>query len=105
MELTVIKEFVDRQTKTPYRINDTYLTGDQDRAVNLVELRYLEKTEETIPPNKVIMDISILDGNVTEITKKLTNETPKTDLESFLESEKNGKNRVTVIEHIESLLV
>lgn len=103
MKLAVIKEFVDKYTKEPYRINDNFLTDDQDRADKLVELGYLEKIEEQMPSSsKLPVD---LNGNVETVKDSITSDLEKEILEAILKSEQDGKNRKTVIEHIESLLV
>ena len=49
------------------------------------------------------LDLSILDGTVEEIKGKM-NGLSKENLSQLLESEKQDKNRKSVVEHIESLL-
>lgn len=105
MKFTVVRDFIDRHTKNLHRADTDYSTDDQDRAEELKGLGFIKDTEAKESKYPVKEEQSILDNKATEITQTLTTETPKEELETLLEAEKKDKNRKTVIDHIESLLV
>ena len=88
MKAKVIKKFRDKFTKKIYDIGSEF-EGKEDRVSGLQKKGYLES--------------SLLDGNVEEVISAI-NGLDKEELEKLLAEEKQGKNRKTVIEHIESLL-
>jgi hypothetical protein len=89
----VSKRFRDKHTNKIHDVGTEY-EGSKGRIDELTELGYLEKNSEP----------SVLGGNAQEAIAGITAENSKEELEALLVKEKEGKNRKTVIEHIESLL-
>lgn len=96
----VIKTFRDKHTLEVFNVGNLYETDDSNRAKELMRLGFLEKTE--IEPANT--DDSVLDSKVEKIKETVTAAMSKEKLEVLLKLEVEGKNRKTVVEHIESLL-
>ena len=105
MELEVIKNFIDKESNNLFRVGSVYKTDDEDRASFLQEKGYLSeisKVDQKTEISELPVDLS---GSVEAVNNLITVELGKDALESLLKSEQEGKNRKTVIEHINSLLV
>jgi hypothetical protein len=103
LKFIVVSDFIDKDTKELHKTNTEYSTIDKTRAEELKGLGFIKENE--IMETKKENEKTILDKNVPKIIKEINYETPKKALEALLKAEKKGKNRTTIIEHIESLLV
>ncbi|NBI30739.1 hypothetical protein [Chengkuizengella marina] len=95
----VIRDFIDKNTKKHYKKGDFY-ESNQERATELHQGGFISEEE--------VKDISknVLDQNANEVIKSITEEfSEKNKLKELFEHESSGKNRTTVLKHIESLLV
>jgi hypothetical protein len=120
LEFKVVKGFIDKNTQVTHRPGTDYSTNDKDRADQLKGLGFIkdkelkstdnQKSKGTDVGDKKFKEItgdkkSILEKSAPEIIKKITPDTPKSELETLIKVEKKGKNRKSVVEHIESLMV
>lgn len=102
VKFKVVKAFRDKDTLITYHHGHSYATDDVDRALYLKELGHIvgeikgEGNSQTVT--------SLLDGNADEVKKSITADFEKTELEGLLQLETDGKNRKTVIEHIQALV-
>ncbi|WP_277679550.1 hypothetical protein [Gracilibacillus dipsosauri] len=103
MKIEVTKRFIDKDTKLFYTDSKegrcVYESDDENRIAYLRSKGYLG--EEIA---KVTKEPSVLDGNVSEVQSKITDDLSTGKLNELLESERNNANRKGVIQHIESLL-
>lgn len=97
MKYEVSSAFIDKNTDKEYAVGDTYETENSDRAEFLQIKGFLGSEIDTSIDN-------VLDKNAPEVVKGIVPETSKEELESLYKRETEGKNRVTVKEHIEKLL-
>ncbi|NBI30718.1 hypothetical protein [Chengkuizengella marina] len=91
----VIRDFIDKFTKKLYKMGDLYDTN-KERAAELQNGGFIEK-EMNDSPDKILDQNA---NNVIDITKELS----ENELKELFENESSGKNRTTVLKHIESLL-
>lgn len=95
MRNEVIKEFIDKDSKKRYPVGTSYETADNKRIAFLQQRGFLIPSFSEPGP---------LDGNIEQAKSKIQAELGKVALDSLLATEKKGKNRKGVIEHIEQLL-
>lgn len=95
MRNEVIKAFIDKDSKKRYPAGALYETADNKR------IAYLQQRGFLIPS---FSETGPLDGNVEQVKDRITGELGKAALDSLLVTEKKGKHRKGVIEHIEQLL-
>ncbi len=97
MKYEVESAFIDKNTDKEYAIGSHYETDSEDRAEFLQKKGFLgSEIDSTVE--------TILDKKASDIIKAISSETSKEELESLLNQEVVGKDRVTVKEHIEKLL-
>ncbi|MBT2647196.1 hypothetical protein J7E52_10755 [Bacillus sp. ISL-34] len=97
MRYEVESAFIDKNTKEEYPVGSHYETDSEDRAEFLQKKGFLgSEIDSTVE--------TILDKKASDIIKAISSETSKEELESLLKQEVEGKDRVTVKEHIEKLL-
>lgn len=97
MKYEVNSAFIDKNTKEEYAVGDLYVTDNEDRAEFLQMKGFLGSEIDISVDN-------VLDKNAPEVVKGIVPETSKEELEFLYKRETEGKNRVTVKEHIEKLL-
>ncbi|MES1038954.1 hypothetical protein [Peribacillus simplex] len=97
MKYEVNSAFIDKNTNEEYAAGEFYETSNEDRAAFLKMKGFLGSEVDSSIEN-------ILDKNAQEVVKSLSSSTPKGDLDVLYKRESEGKNRVTVKEHIEKLL-
>ncbi|KWW17975.1 hypothetical protein AS888_20915 [Peribacillus simplex] len=97
MKYEVESAFIDKNTKEAYAVGSHFETDSEDRAEFLQKKGFLGSEIDSAVE-------TILDKKATDIIKEISTETSKEELESLLNQEVSGKNRVTVKEHIEKLL-
>ena len=95
MRNEVIKAFIDKDTNKVHPAGSFYETADNKRIANLQERGFLGSSS---------LDLDPLDGNVEQAKHAIQAELGKDALGSLMASEKKGKNRKGVMEHIEELL-
>lgn len=95
MKAVVIKRFIDKYKKTVHPVGTVY-EGDAKRIEELKQLGFLADGETA--------EKSPLDANAQEAIAQIHEKMGENELNSLLEQEKAGKNRQTVIKHIENLL-
>lgn len=95
MRNEVIEAFIDKDTGKRHPAGSFYETADNKRVAYLQQRGYL---------GSVSLDSDPLDGNVEQVKDAIQLEFGKAALDSLLASEKKGKNRKGVMEHIEELL-
>lgn len=98
MKAKVIKRFRDKPTNIVYESG--IYEASEKRVKQLQDLGYLESEKNDDTPK----ENSILDGNVGEVTKNVTDEFSKEELEDLLKEEESEENRKGVTKHINSLL-
>ncbi|MFS1513632.1 hypothetical protein VQL36_14500 [Chengkuizengella sp. SCS-71B] len=92
----VIRGFIDKITKKQYKMGDLY-EANKERAVELTNGGFIAVEVNDDPDH-------ILDHNVSEVLDSITEELTKAELRELFDNESSGKNRTTVLKHIESLL-
>lgn len=97
MKYEVNSAFIDKNTNEEYASGEIYETDSEDRAAFLKMKGFLGSEIDTSVEN-------VLDKNALEVVKSLSSRTPKDELDVLYKRESEGKNRVTVKEHIEKLL-
>ncbi|PJN90985.1 hypothetical protein [Bacillus sp. mrc49] len=97
MKYEVKSAFIDKNTKEAYAVGSHFETDSEDRAEFLQKKGFLgSEIDSTVE--------TILDKKASDIIKAISSETSREELESLLKQEIEGKDRVTVKEHIEKLL-
>lgn len=97
MKYEVESAFIDKNTDKEYAIGSHYETDSEDRAEFLQKKGFLgSEIDSTVE--------TILDKKASDIIKAISSETSREELESLLNQEVAGKDRITVKEHIEKLL-
>ncbi|MFS1511750.1 hypothetical protein VQL36_04835 [Chengkuizengella sp. SCS-71B] len=92
----VIRGFIDKITKKQYKMGDLY-EANKERAAELNNGGFIAVEVNDDPDH-------ILDNNVSEVLDSITEELTKAELRELFDTESSGKNRTTVLKHIESLL-
>ncbi|MCM3411232.1 hypothetical protein [Metabacillus litoralis] len=95
MKHIVIRKFRDIHTNDLFDVGEPYETEDKERSIDLQKKGFI---------GSMLIEESLLSGNVNEVVEVINGEMSKERLEQLLQDEAEGKNRKTVIEHIESLL-
>ncbi|MGN7938504.1 hypothetical protein [Metabacillus sp. 22489] len=99
MEFKVLKTFICKISKKYFTKGSFYKTDDSNRAKFLQENGYVEPIKEN--SDELPVDLG---KTVEELSKSITEEFDKETLKLILAAEESGRNRSTLIVHIESLL-
>ncbi|MFC0188231.1 hypothetical protein ACFFJY_08045 [Fictibacillus aquaticus] len=103
----VRNHFRDKNTGEYHSVGSYYETADEERAVELQQGGYLAPAETELPPNQTIVTSTLgelLKQNVDNVVDSITDTFTAEELTELKELETAGKNRKTVLEHIDSLL-
>jgi hypothetical protein len=102
MKGTVIERFRDKESDDVYEVGATYEHQNKERVAELSRNGYITVNETQDPDSN---QESLLNGNVQDVIAALTKDIGPEKLQALLEEETKGKDRKTVKEHIEALLV
>lgn len=92
MKAVVIKPFRDKNTKKFYESGQVY-NGTEERVKEIASKGFLRIEKQQ----------NALEGNVEQVKKALS-EIDKSELEQLLKEEIEGKNRKSIVDHINLLL-